>query len=448
MLKEKFKDLNAITVETNIKTSEEGLLKNRKVIVKDNVSTKEIETTASSGILIDYIPVFNATIMDKMIEASADIVAKTTLDELALGGTGLTPVQGPTHNPYDINRISGGSSSGSAALMGTHQFDFAIGSDTGDSIRKPAAYCGIVGIKPTYGRISRYGIIPYASSLDHVGYFTNNVMDSALMLKVLAGHDPKDHTSSQKEVDDYTDITGELKGRTVGVINNLIDAKSDDPIKEHFLSFIEELKQQGVNIKYIDLDADLMKTILPVYFIIANCEATANHANLDGLRFGQRVEGNNLTEIMTNSRTKGFGPLLKRRFVIGSYALDENHQEELFRKAQRVRRLIVEAYEKAMADVDTILTLASDSVAPLIKNVNTEQLSSSRILAENHLVLDNFSGYPSITIPFGHLDGMPYGINLASKAFDEKTLFDIALGFEKLIDFDSKDKEVNPWRTK
>lgn len=448
MLRKAGEVLNAVTVYIDEDNQNDGLLKGRTVAIKDNISTKGIETTASSGILIDYIPPFDATIITKLREAGAQLVAKTTLDELALGGTGLTPVQGPTNNPYNKERISGGSSSGSAALMGARVVDFAIGSDTGDSVRKPAAYCGVVGVKPTYGRISRYGVIPYASSLDHVGYFSDTVLDSALMLNVLAGRDEKDHTSSFEPVDDYTQITGELKGKTIGVIDNLLEAKADDEIKERFLALIDQLKEQGVTIKHFKFDATLLKTILPVYFIIANCEATANHANLDGIRFGQRVDGESLSDIMINSRTKGFGPLLKRRFVIGSYALDDAHQEELFRKAQRVRRKIVEAYTEMMNQVDGILTLSTDTVAPLKAKMQDEELSSNKIIAENHLVLDNFSGFPSISLPLGHLNGLPYGINLASYLFNEKTMFDMALGLEKIIDFNSLDMEVNPWRTK
>lgn len=444
----RIEDLNAISTKIELRYSGEGPLSNRSVAIKDNVSTLGIETNASSGILLGYKPVFDATIIQKLKEAGANLCCKTTLDELALGGTGLTPVQGPTNNPYDLTRISGGSSSGSAALMGARQVDFAIGTDTGDSIRKPAGYCGVVGLKPTYGLISRYGVIPYASSLDHVGFFSQNVKDAALMLEVLAGKDEKDHTSIESKKEDYSNLSGDLKGKRIGVIENLLDAKSEDKLKIRFNQLLDELKEAGAEIVYLTLNADLMETLLPVYFIIANCEATANHANLDGVRFGQRKDGQSLEELMINSRTQGFGPLLKRRFVIGSYALEDKHQEELFRKAQKVRRLIVEDYAKAMNQVDAILTLSSDTIAPKKEEMKTQALSSHKILAENHLVLDNFSGYPSISIPLDHLEGLPYGINLASKAFEEKKLLDIAYGFEKIINFEQKDKEVNPWRTK
>ncbi len=442
------KDLNAIVTHIEHENLSEGPLSLRTVAIKDNVSTKGIETTASSKILEGYIPLYDATIIEKLKSAGAQLVCKTTLDELALGGTGLTPCQGATRNPYDLERISGGSSSGSAALMGAHAVDFAIGTDTGDSIRKPAAYCGVVGLKPSYSRISRYGVIPYASSLDHVGFFTHNVMDSALMLEVLSGFDEKDFTSSPRPVDQYTQISGDLRGRVIGVIDNLIEAKSDDALKARFLELLKNLEEQGVQIKHLRLQSDLMEVLLPVYYIIANCEATANHANLDGVRFGNRVSGDNLEDLMTNSRTQGFGPLLKRRLVIGSYALQDDHQEEIFRKAQRVRRLIVDDYTHAMSQVDAILTLSSDTVASLAKDVGQEILRSERILAENHLVLDNFSGFPSISMPLDHLDGLPYGINLATNAFEEKKLLDIALGLVKLIAFYKKDKEINPWRRK
>jgi len=444
----RIEDLNAISTRIDEKNNGHGPLSNRSVAIKDNVSTKGIETNASSGILLGYKPVFDATIVTKLRDAGADLCCKTTLDELALGGTGLTPVQGPTNNPYDLTRLSGGSSSGSAALIGARAVDFAIGTDTGDSIRKPASYCGVVGFKPTYGRLSRYGVIPYASSLDHVGFFTQNVKDAGLMLEVLSGKDEKDHTSIDKPIDNFTELTNDLKGKKIGIIKNLLDAKKDDAIKERFLRLIQELQNEGAIIEMISLNEDLMETLLPVYFIVANCEATANHANLDGVRFGVRKDGKNLEELMINSRTAGFGPLLKRRFVIGSYALEDNHQEEIFRKAQRVRRLIVEEYSDAMSKVDVILTLSTDGVAPKKEEVGKEKLTSKRILAENHLVLDNFSGFPSISIPLDHLDGLPYGINVSAGPFEEKKLLDVVYGIEHVIDFDTKDKEVNPWRTK
>ena len=416
------------------------------IAVKDNFSTKDILTKASCRILDNYVPIFDATVIKKLKQAGLVMVCKTTMDELAMGGSGLTPSQGPTKNPFNEQVISGGSSSGSAALVGAGVIDLALGSDTGDSIRKPASYCGCIGVKPSYGRISRYGIIPYASSLDHVGFFSRTVKQSALLLEILAGRDPQDMTSSYQPVDHYSDIRGDLKGKKIAVIDNILDAHKEDVSKKEFLIFLDRLQQEGVEIKHVYLDAQLLDAILTVYYVIANCEATANHANLDGIRFGVGQKAEDLTQTMIQSRSKGFGDLLKKRFVIGSYGLDDAHQEEIFRKAQKIRRLLVEEYKKAFEDVDGVLVPASHGVAP---NIDDESVpTKTDILVDNHLVLQNFSGYPSITLPFGFDKGLPFGINLTMPLFEEKKMFDMALGLEQLIDFESKRKEVQSWITK
>lgn len=433
------KKLNAVTTiiddYQNSDITIETPLSGQAIAIKDNFSTKGILTTASCNILKNYIPQYDATVITKLKQAGLKMVVKTTMDELAMGGTGTTPCQGVTHNPFDYDRIAGGSSSGSAALVGSGVIDLALGSDTGDSVRKPASYCGVVGVKPTYGRISRYGVIPYSSSLDHVGYFTRNVLQSAQLLEVLAGFDPKDMTSSIEKVDDYSQITGDLTGKKIAIITNLMDAKKDDELKKGFTNLLSDLEKAGVEISYVTMDQNLLDAIMPVYYIIANCEATANHANLDGIRFGIRQSGENLEEIMINSRTAGFGFLLKKRFVIGSYGLDDQHQEKIFKKAKRVRRLIVENYLKMLNGVDGILTMASDDVAPLINDVNNNMSANNdkHMLADNHLVLANFSGLPSMTLPLGKIDGLPYGVNLVMGAFKEKLMFDVALGLERLI---------------
>lgn len=441
-IREKIKDVNqklnaVVTLIDEYADSEitiDSPLKGEYIAVKDNFSTKDILTTASCKILSNYIPKYDATVITKLKQAGIKMVAKTTMDELAMGGTGTTPYQGVTHNPFDYERIAGGSSSGSAALVGSGVVDLALGSDTGDSVRKPASYCGIVGVKPTYGRISRYGVIPYCSSLDHVAYFSRTVLQSAQLLEVLAGFDEKDMTSADVKVDDYSNIKGDLAGKKIAVITNLMDAKKDDELKAGFNLLLHDLAKAGVEVVHLTMDQELLDVLLPVYYVIANCEATANHANLDGVRFGVRESGNNLEEIMINSRTKGFGFLLKKRFVIGSYGLDDQHQEEIFLKAKKIRRLIVDNYAAVLKDVDGILTLASDDVAPLIKDVNNNMsVNSKHVLADNHLVLGNFSGFPSITLPLGRVGDLPYGINLTTKAFSEKLMFDLALGIEKII---------------
>lgn len=448
-LKASQSDLNAVVtfyenIDEQAEAAKDKRLQGLPIVLKDNVSTKGVKTTASCRILNNYVPVFNATIVDKLQESGAVIVAKTSMDELAMGGTGLTPYTGPTKNPYDSSRISGGSSSGSAALVGAQLVEVAIGSDTGDSVRKPASYCGVVGFKPTYGRISRYGVVAYASSLDHVGIFSNTVAQSAELLSVLQGRDDKDLTSLVSPDEDLSDLSLDLNGKIIGIVKELQEAKTDNALKTQFNEFLKKLEDQGAIIKEVSIDRQLLEQLYAVYYIVANCEATANHANLDGIRFGERVKADSYQEIMTKSRTQGFGELLKRRFVIGAYGLDDVHQEEVFQKAQKIRRLIVDAYNKALSEVDVVLTLASNTVAPKASElVNNKSLDV--MISENHLVLDNFAGYPSITIPLGFDEGMPFGINLAAKKLEDKKVLSFASEFEKLIEFNELKKGVNPW---
>lgn len=422
-----------------------GPLKDIPVAIKDNYSTKDVLTTGGSEILDNYYPVFDATVIEKLKAAGADLVCKTTLDEFGMGGTGTNFAAGPTRNPYYSERIAGGSSAGSAALVGAHIVDFAMGSDTGDSVRKPASYCGCIGFKPSYGLISRFGILPYASSLDHAAYFTKTVDQAALMLNVLAGRDDKDLTSLYSQQTDYTDLDSNLVGKVFGVIDEIVAAKTDDLYKEKYLDFLKKLEEKGAEIKHFSIDRTLLDTILVVYNMIANCEATANHSNLDGVRFGHRVDGDSLTEIMTNTRTRGFGSLIKRRFVIGAFGLDDNHQKDLFQKAQKVRRLLVNEYKKVLDSCDAVILPAADTIAPKISELGKDEISADKTLIESHLSLGNFAGNPGITLPLGFVDGCPIGVNLAGKVLDEKNLLGLAKGLEEVINFEELEKGENPW---
>lgn len=403
------------------------------VVLKDNVCTRGIRTTASSKILDNYVPFYNAHIVDKLQQAGAIVIAKASMDELAMGGTNLTAASGPVYNPYDRSRMAGGSSGGSAALVAAGVVPFAIGSDTGDSVRKPASFCGVLGMKPTYGRISRYGIIPYSSSLDHVGYFTRSALDAAQALKILAGRDDRDMTSSDREVPDYAAaLNSDLRGRRVAVLGNVMEAIDNPQVKALFEQSVEALKQRGAEVRVIDLNEDLMKAILPAYYLIANCEATANHSNLDGIRFGVQQPGESMEEVMIRSRTEGFGSLIRKRFVIGSYGLFVENQEKLFRQAQRVRRLIVEDVTRAMQDFDILIAPASSDVAPKLDDDSRDQLSDGVLIAENHMIIGNFTGWPSCTVPMGMIDGLPVGLNMTSHAWDEQSLFDFAAAMEEI----------------
>lgn len=402
------------------------------VVLKDLVNMKGTVTTGSSGILENYVSPYDATITEKLRDAGAIIIGKSSCDTFGMGGTNMTAWTGPVMNPYDLTRMSGGSSGGSAVLVASGVVPMAIGTDTGDSIRKPASYNNIVGLKPTYGRISRYGVIPYASSLDHVGVFTRNVKDAALSLEVLAGRDDKDMTSSQLPVEAYTKLlNSDLKGKRIGIIQNVIDAIQKPETLSIFKDLCDQLEAKGAIIQSIHLNEKLMHAFLPTYYIIANAEATANHANLDGLRFGVLHEGNSMEESMIRSRTAGFGKLLKKRFVIGSYALFTENQEEVFRKAQKVRRLIVEDLKRVLREVDVVIAPASAQGAPKFDDVSIDQLSSEYLIAENYMALANFSGYPSITVPMGYVDGLPVGVNLTSAAFTEQLLLNVALAVEE-----------------
>lgn len=402
------------------------------VVLKDNVNTKGLLTSASSRILSNYIPVYDACIVEKLKAAGAIIIAKSSMDELGMGGTNLSAYTGPVHNPYDTSRISGGSSGGSAVLTAADVTPLAIGTDTGDSVRKPAAYNGVVGMKPTYGRISRYGIIPYASSLDHVGYFTTSVADAALALHVLAGRDDRDMTSSTKEVPAYEQLlNSDIKGKRIAIIDNVQKAIKDESIRTGFDQLMMRLKQRGAIVESITLNEQLLAVILPTYYIIANAEATANHSNLDGIRFGVREDGNSVEDVMSHSRTAGFSANIRKRFVVGSYSLFVENQDKLFRKAQKVRRLLVEELARVLDQYDITIASAAGSIAPHPQDSVDEQLSDTYLIAENHMILGNFSGYPSISVPCGFVEGMPVGVNLMAKPFAEQTLFDIALAIEE-----------------
>ena len=414
-------------------SNKDSLLWGVPVVIKDNYSTKDIPTTASSNILNGYVPVFSAEAVTRLEKAGAIVIAKSTMDELAMGGSGTTGHLGITYNPWDKSktRIVGGSSCGSAAAMASGIVPIALGSDTGDSVRKPASYAALVGFKPTWGRISRFGLFPFATSLDHVGYFSRNVYDSAYLLNVLAGHDDKDFSSSFKKVNDYTSKINEgVKNKRIAVIKGIVESIKDKTVIASFNESVNYLKKQGATVNVVDLDLNLLKSIFPTYVIISCAEATSNNANLDGIKFGNRIEGESFEEVMMNTRTNGFSPLIKRRFVIGSFSLMRENQDELFVRAQKCRRMIVDAFNKVFEKYDAIYCPASPSSAPLIKG-SSDTLSDEYLIADNYMAFGNMGGYPSITLPIGFENNMPFGANLTCKPFDEVNLFSIANEIEK-----------------
>lgn len=400
-------------------------------VAKDNYSTKGILTTASSNILKDYIPVFDATVIRKLKQAKAVLIGKTTMDELAMGGTGTTGHLGKTFNPYDPSHkyMVGGSSCGSASAMASGIVPFALGSDTGDSVRKPASYAGLVGFKPTWGRISRYGLFPFAPSLDHVGFFTYCVKDAGYSLNLLSGRDDFDATSSIKEVKDYTlNLNGNLTNKKICVIKSIFESIESLTVKNAFIESIEILKNAGASVEYIDFDQKLLDAILPTYLIISCAEATSNNANLDGIKFGPRDNDlNSYQDVMINSRTKGFSEMIKRRFIIGAYSLYKDNQNELFIKAQKSRKAIVNKINELLNTYDAIyLPCVSNPRKPFDNN----EQSMNNVVIENHMAIGNFAGLPSISLPIGLDNKFPFGANLTGRAFDEDNLLNIAYALE------------------
>lgn len=427
----------------NANIKEDNLLAGIPGVLKDNYNTKGIKTTASSRMLENYVPVYSASVVEKLFDANMCLVAKASMDELAMGGTNKSALTGPVLNPWDTTRISGGSSGGSAASVACGVVPFALGSDTGDSIRKPAGYCGIVGFKPTWGRISRYGVIPYASSLDTVGAFTRNVRDMAIVIETLAGRDDRDMTSSYLEVPAYLDnLNEDIKGLKIAVLKSVVDEISNQEIKKNFEDTVTKLKELGAIVEEVEMDITLLKAILPTYKIIANSEATSNHSCLDGIKYGDFQIADSTDEVMIASRTHGFGDHIKRRFILGNLALATENQEKMFRQAQRVRRLIVEELNRVYQEYDIILTPNAGTIAPkeIEANASDDVTSSEYVILENHLALGNFAGTPSLTLPTGFVEDMPIAVNLMGRIFEEQTVLNVSYALENVLTFKNQYK--------
>lgn len=394
------------------------------IVIKDNFLTKDIETTASSNVLNGFVPKYDAEVVTRLKEAGAIIIAKTTMDELAMGGKGSTGHKGKQTNPWDKTRMIGGSSSGSAIAISKGITPFALGSDTGDSVRKPASYGGSVGFKPTWGRISRYGLLPFAPSLDHVAYFTRNVYDAAASLNLLAGYDHKDLMSSSISKEDYLAKVNEpLYGKRLVVIKEIFNSITSQKVKDLFLVNIEKFKEAGAIVSFVSIDINLLRALFPTYFVISSSETTINNPALNDVRFNKNNQG-----------IEGFSTPIKKRFIIGSFSLDKDNRDELFIRAQKCRRLIVDTFTRILDEYDAIVLPAAPRVAPSFKERDElNHLSDEFLLADNYMAYANFGGFPSITIPLGFIDSLPIGINITSKAFSEVNLLSIASNLERII---------------
>lgn len=409
--------------------------------VKDNYSTKGVLTTGSSNTLRDYVPFFDATSYENLKNKGAIMVNKTVMDEFGLGGTGTTGHTGIVLNPWDTSRMCAGSSAGSAAAVAYGVYPYALGTDTGDSIRKPAAYCGIVGYKPTYGMISRYGIFAYASSLDHAGVLTRNVKDAAIVVDSMKGIDNKDMTSwDSKNINLYKSLDGNIKDKKLCYIKEFCDIlnfeDSDEKLKRHLENFkekIELIKKNGVIVEEVSVNQKLLNAIFATYQVLGCAEATSNLSNLTGFIFGPRGNGKNYIEMMKDYRTKGFSSLIKRRLVIGSYVLQKENQERYFKNAQKVRRMLVNEWNKLFDAYDAVILPVGTGPAKKIGE-NVKQSPKMQALDE-HLQVGNFGGFPSITIPDGFVNDLPVALNITGKCYDDANVLNIAYGIESMMNY-------------
>ncbi|ATG97609.1 amidase family protein [Mesoplasma lactucae] len=414
----------------------EDLLMGIPYFAKDNFATKNLQTTAGSKILEGFVPLYNANVIDLLDESGAIMSGKSNMDELGMGGTGLSSGYGLLHNPLDHERLVGGSSSGSAFAVAKGMVPFALGTDTGDSIRKPASFVGIVGYKPTYGAISRYGMFPYSPSLDHGGVLTRTVDDAAIVADALIKKDFRDFTSVEiAEKDFYKNINNFDKNQTFGYIKDVHDHLPKE-LREKYNELYKMMEKDGVKVVPIEFRSDLLNALSSVYMMISFSEAVSSNANLTGVDFGDRVDGETWEDIMKDTRTNKFGPVVKRRFIIGSLNLQKENQNIYLHKAKKVRRLICDELEKAYKQVDFLITPPSQTIAPLI--VESEEIDQNKNKETEYiddiLTLGNFSGMPSITIPFVTAEKMPVGLNLNAKPFADLKVLQGAKYLENLMD--------------
>lgn len=410
------------------------------IAVKDNLCTKGIRTTCSSKMLYNFIPPYSATVIKKLNAAKAVILGKTNMDEFAMGSSTENSAFFPTSNPWDTNRVPGGSSGGSAVAVAAGEAVAALGSDTGGSIRQPASFCSVVGLKPTYGRVSRYGLVAFASSLDQVGSLTRDVTDCAGILNVIAGHDPLDSTSVPGAVPDYNSyLKNNVKGLKIGVPKEYMDEGISSEVRQIIEQAIVTLSGLGAEIEETSLPHS--KYALPAYCLIATAEASSNLARYDGVRYGYRAEGaSDVVDMYIKTRSHGFGAEVKRRIMLGTYALSAGYYDAYYLKAQQVRTLIKQDFDRVFEKYDALLS----PTTPYTAFIKGEKIDDPiKLYMSDICTLSlNLAGVPGLSIPAGFVDGLPVGLQLIGKSFDEGTLLRIAYTFEQNTDFHKKRPEI------
>ena len=407
--------------------------------IKDNMCTKGIKTTCSSKMLENFVSPYDATVVEKLKEQHMIDLGKLNMDEFAMGASTEYSAFHVTRNPWNLNTVPGGSSGGSAAAVAANLVPWALGSDTGGSIRQPAAFCGVVGLKPTYGLVSRYGLVAFASSLDQIGPITKDVEDAAMLLNVIAGHDERDTTSENREKIDYTKcLKNDVKGLKIGVPKEFFGEGINEEVKVKLKEAIEKYKEMGAEVEEFSLD--IANYALATYYIIACAEASSNLGRFDGIRYGYRTENfTNLKEIYKNSRSEGFGDEVKRRIILGTYVLSSGYYDAYYKKAQQVRTLVRKEFDKAFEKYDVLLTPTSPTVAFEIGTRSSNPLEM--YLSDICTVSINIAGLPGISVPCGvDSNGMPVGMQLIGNRFDEEKILNAAYTYEQATKFREKYK--------
>ena len=427
--KEKALEEAKIIDEKIAKGEKVGALAGVPVSIKDNMVSLNDPSASCSKILDGYIGIYDATVVTKLKEADAIIIGKTNMDEFAMGGSTKTSYYKLTKNPWDTSKVPGGSSGGAASSIASQQCFISLGSDTGGSIRQPASFCGVVGLKPTYGRVSRYGLMAFASSLDQIGPLAKNVEDIALAMNVIAGYDDYDGTVKNIPVPDYTEFLGkDIKGVKIGVPKEYFVDGMNENVKAIMMDALEKLKEAGAEL--VDVSLPHTKYALPTYYILAPAEASSNLARFDGIRYGYRSKNaKDFNDLYVKSRSEGFGSEVKRRIMIGTYVLSAGFFDAYFKKAQKVRSLIKKDFDEAFKTIDVIFTPVAPSPA---FELNKEKTPIELYLEDIFTLSANLAGIPGLSVPAGLTNGLPVGIQLLGKQFGEEDLIAVGSAFEKI----------------
>jgi aspartyl-tRNA(Asn)/glutamyl-tRNA(Gln) amidotransferase subunit A len=432
----------AENVDHYIKTADDfSPLTGIPTLIKDVICTKGLRTTCSSKMLENFIPPYDAAVMERLKAQRAVMVGKTNMDEFAMGSSNEHSAFFPTHNPWDLSRVPGGSSGGSTVAVSTDECIYALGSDTGGSIRQPAGFCSVVGLKPTYGRVSRFGLVAFASSLDQIGPITKDVTDSALVMNVIAGYDPRDSTSVPCPASDYTQqLVPDIKGLRIGIPGEYFVEGMQDEVRVALESAIRKLEELGAQVDW-EVSLPHTKYALAAYYILAPSEASANLARFDGVKYGfSEANASNVIEATEKTRQLGFGPEVKRRIMLGTYALSAGYYDAYYLKAQKVRTLIKQEFDQAFAKYDVLVAPTSPTVPFKLGEKLDDPVQM--YLSDVCTLPINIAGIPSISIPAGFADNLPIGMQIMGKPFNEETLLRTAFAYERATDWHNRKPEV------